>query len=205
MPPSAAPGGVWRDDCPGGRGQCLRIVRRASGLLRASWRRGVVVAPSVERWSSLDGHGVRHAAERRCGSPEPTQTTGPARTSADERKPRQHGAKTEAVRTARLSRSSLADDRRGRKSRYGESTLLLVDRDAAFWRSGGRRHTTFRRPSAGSRLTGAPSTLADCWRQETPTVRLGAARTVAEIGMHQYDSETILKKLDDLEASQRRR
>jgi hypothetical protein len=39
---------------------------------------------------------------------------------------------------------------------------------------------------------------------EPPAVRLGA-RTVADIGMHQYDAETILRKLDDLEASQRRR
>jgi hypothetical protein len=40
--------------------------------------------------------------------------------------------------------------------------------------------------------------------QEPPTVRLGAARTVAEIGMHQYDAETILRKLDEIEARQRR-
>jgi hypothetical protein len=37
-----------------------------------------------------------------------------------------------------------------------------------------------------------------------PAVRLGAARTVAEIGMHQYDAETILRKLDEIEARQRR-
>lgn len=36
-------------------------------------------------------------------------------------------------------------------------------------------------------------------RTVPPTVRLGAARTVAELGIHQYDAETILKKLDDLE------
>jgi len=28
---------------------------------------------------------------------------------------------------------------------------------------------------------------------------------VAEIGMHQYDAETLLRKLDDLETRQRRR
>ncbi len=38
-----------------------------------------------------------------------------------------------------------------------------------------------------------------------PNVRLGAARTVAEIGIHQYDAETILKKLDEIEAAQRQR
>ena len=36
-----------------------------------------------------------------------------------------------------------------------------------------------------------------------PNVRLGAARTVAELGIHQHDAEQILKKLDEIEASQR--
>ena len=36
-----------------------------------------------------------------------------------------------------------------------------------------------------------------------PHVRLGAARTVAELGIHQHDAETILKKLDEIEAAQR--
>ena len=35
-------------------------------------------------------------------------------------------------------------------------------------------------------------------------MRLGAARTVTEIGLHQYDAETIVKKLDEIEARQRR-
>ena len=43
--------------------------------------------------------------------------------------------------------------------------------------------------------------LAD---KEPPALRLGAARTVADIGLHQYDAETILKKLDEIEARQRR-
>ena len=51
----------------------------------------------------------------------------------------------------------------------------------------------------------AVETLADLLGDNKhPAVRLGAARTVAEIGMHQYDAETILRKLDELEASQRR-
>jgi hypothetical protein len=37
-----------------------------------------------------------------------------------------------------------------------------------------------------------------------PTVRLGAARTVAEFGMHQHDAETIVKRLDELERAVRR-
>jgi hypothetical protein len=52
----------------------------------------------------------------------------------------------------------------------------------------------------------AVETLADLLDAATqPAVRLGAARTAAEIGMHQYDGETILRKLDEIEASQRRR
>ena len=39
--------------------------------------------------------------------------------------------------------------------------------------------------------------------EKHPNVRLGAARTVAEIGIHQYDAETILKKLDEIETQQR--
>ena len=36
-----------------------------------------------------------------------------------------------------------------------------------------------------------------------PNVRLGAARTVAEIGIHQHDADTILQKLGEIETYQR--
>ena len=36
-----------------------------------------------------------------------------------------------------------------------------------------------------------------------PTVRLGAARTVAELSFHQYDEDTILRRLDEMEAHRR--
>jgi hypothetical protein len=36
-----------------------------------------------------------------------------------------------------------------------------------------------------------------------PSVRLGAARTVAELGIHRDDAETILRKLGEIEALQR--
>jgi hypothetical protein len=39
---------------------------------------------------------------------------------------------------------------------------------------------------------------------QPPTVRLGAARTVLEMGVHQYDAETIRKKLAEVEEFQRR-
>jgi hypothetical protein len=37
----------------------------------------------------------------------------------------------------------------------------------------------------------------------SPAVRLGAARTIAELGIHQHDGETILRKLDEIESYQR--
>ena len=40
--------------------------------------------------------------------------------------------------------------------------------------------------------------------KEPPAVRLGATRSVVEVGLYQHDAETILKKLDALEARQRR-
>lgn len=36
-----------------------------------------------------------------------------------------------------------------------------------------------------------------------PNVRLGAARTVVELGLHQHDTETILRKVEAIEALQR--
>ena len=82
-----------------------------------------------------------------------------------------------------------------------EDTAFQADYEAA-------RHATFqaalrRIPALTAR---AVDTLADLLGDAThPAVRLGAARTVAEIGMHQYDAETILKKLDNLEASHGRK
>jgi hypothetical protein len=37
-----------------------------------------------------------------------------------------------------------------------------------------------------------------------PSVRLGAARTVAELGIHRDDAETILRKPGEIEALQRK-
>jgi hypothetical protein len=50
----------------------------------------------------------------------------------------------------------------------------------------------------------AVDTLADLLNaRKHPAVRLGAARTVLELGMHQYDADVILRKLNQLEAAQR--
>ncbi len=37
-----------------------------------------------------------------------------------------------------------------------------------------------------------------------PNVRLSAARTVAELGIHQHDAETIMRKLDEIDEHQQR-
>ena len=68
-------------------------------------------------------------------------------------------------------------------------------------------------PTTGAALIEAPGltalavdTLEELLGEKKhPNVRLGAARTVAEIGIHQHDAETILKKLDEIEAAQRQR
>ena len=52
----------------------------------------------------------------------------------------------------------------------------------------------------------AVDTLEELLEDKThPNVRLGAARTVAEIGIHQHDADSIMKKLEELEAHQARR
>jgi hypothetical protein len=40
-------------------------------------------------------------------------------------------------------------------------------------------------------------------RSAPPSVRLGAARTVAELGIHRDDAETILRRLDEIEVLHR--
>jgi hypothetical protein len=56
-------------------------------------------------------------------------------------------------------------------------------------------------------LTGVTfDTLATLMRPGVPpSVRLGAARTVAELGLHQHDANTIMERLDEIEANLRQR
>jgi hypothetical protein len=122
-----------------------------------------------------------------------------------------HGAKPEAVReqaiVALLSEPSIG--KAAAACGLGEKTLRrwLTD-DAAFQAAyEAARRATFQ--AAISRIPAltvkAVDTLAALLAdKEPPAVRLGAARTVAELGQHQYDAETILKKLDEIEARQRR-
>ena len=51
----------------------------------------------------------------------------------------------------------------------------------------------------------AVDTLEDLLgEKDYSNVRMGAARTVAELGIHQHDADTILRKLNEIETSERR-
>ena len=52
--------------------------------------------------------------------------------------------------------------------------------------------------------TGAVETLEDLVNaRKHPSVRLGAARTIVELALHRHDSDTIMRKLSEVEAYQR--
>jgi hypothetical protein len=118
-----------------------------------------------------------------------------------------HGRKSAAVREqailALLSERTL--ERAAQRCGVGERTLrhwqtadtqFIADLDAA-------RAAMFQ---AGMRLIQmlvgqAVNTLEDLLdASKAPAVRLDAARTVAEIGMHQHDAEIIVRKLGEIEA-----
>ena len=121
-----------------------------------------------------------------------------------------HGAKSEAVRErailALLSEKTLgaAAD----KANIDERTLRRwLTEDATFKDEYDTARTaTFQ---AGiNRVQGlttkAANTLEDLLDAEKhPAVRLGAARTVVEIGMNRHDADTILRTLDEIEQRQR--
>jgi hypothetical protein len=132
--------------------------------------------------------------------------------TADDRKKRAgHGAKPAAVReqaiVALLSEPSIGQA--AARCKIGEKTLRrwLTD-DAAFQAEfAAARHAIFQAAIARipTLTITAVSTLADLLGDtHPPAVRLGAARTVAELGQHQYDGETIMRKLDEIEARQRK-
>ncbi len=122
-----------------------------------------------------------------------------------------HGMKTEAVRdravVAMLTEKSVGAA--ARRSGVGERTLRRwMTEDDAFKRElGEARRATFQAGmSRAQALTAkAIETLAALMgRQIPPNVRLGAVRTIVELGIHQNDAETILRRLDEIEAHQRR-
>ena len=123
-----------------------------------------------------------------------------------------HGAKSEAVRErailALLSEKTLcaAAD----KANIGERTLRRwLTEDATFKAEYGTARTaTF---EAGinrvqALMAKAVDTLEDLLSTDTAAaVRLGAARTMAEIALHQHDADTILRTLDEIEQRQQGR
>ena len=123
-----------------------------------------------------------------------------------------HGANAAAVREAAvvalLSAPSIVEA--AARVGMGESTLRRwLAEDATFQAEfAAARHATF--AAACARLPtlaiAAVSTLADLLDDKhPPAVRLGAARTVAELGQYQDDAEVIMRKLDAIEARQPRR
>lgn len=126
--------------------------------------------------------------------------------------PKGHGAKLDAVREsailALLTEKSitLAAERCGVSERtlrrwLSEDAEFKAEHDAA-------RKATYQAGIARIQaLTGrGVETLEELLdAKKFPAVRLGAARTVVELGIHQHDTETIMRKLEDIEAAQRGR
>ena len=133
------------------------------------------------------------------------------RTSADARSSGRAGAKSDAVRErailALLSEKTLGAA--AGKCGVNEKTLRRwLAGDEAFKKAYTEaRQATF---EAGmGRIQALTVRAVETFEEllddkKHPNVRLGAARTVAEIGIHQHDAETILRKLEEIEAAQQR-
>ena len=133
-------------------------------------------------------------------------------TPAGTREKRGHGAKSDAVReraiVALLSERTIG--KAAAMAGVNERTLRhWLSEDEAFQvEYAAARQATFRAGINRAQVltVKAIDTLDELLDEKKhPHVRLGAARTVAELGLHQHDAETILKKLDEIEAAQRQR
>ena len=152
------------------------------------------------------GEEADHARERRR---EPA--TAEHQKPADARSKRGHGAKSQATREravlALLSEKTITDA--AKKAGVDESTLRRwLSQDEAFQAEyAAARNAAYQAGiHRAQALTGrAMDTLEELLDAKiNANVRLGAARTVAEIGIHQHDAEAILQKLDEIESDQRR-
>lgn len=123
-----------------------------------------------------------------------------------------HGAKPDAVREravlALLSERTVADA--ARRCGVGERTLRRWLSDDVTFKDqyDSARAATFQfgLDRIQALMGRAVDTLQDLLSaKKFPSVRLGAARTIAEIAIHQRDAETILKRLDEIERAQRER
>lgn len=130
---------------------------------------------------------------------------------ADTCSKRGHGAKSAATREravlALLCEKTVTDA--AKKAGIDESTLRrwLADDGAFKVDYAAARQVAFevgmsRIEALAGKAVDALDDLLDA--KNYPNVRLGAARTVAELAIHQHDAATILKKLGEIEAGQRR-
>jgi hypothetical protein len=138
------------------------------------------------------------------------EANGRPQTAAGGRDSAGHGAKSAAAREravlALLSESTIA--KAAAKCHVGDRTLRRwMSEDETFKRelAEARRLTFEAGMNRVEALTAqAIETLAELMsRRMPPNVRLGAARTVAELGLHQHDAEAILRRLDEIEEHQR--
>ncbi len=152
----------------------------------------------------------KETAGRSTPRPRRTRTNRNPQKPAETRNLVGHGAKSAAVRErailALLSEKTIT--KAAEKIGVDDSTLRrwLADDEAFQTAYASARHATFQvGMSRVQALTGrAVDTLEDLLGQkDSPSVRLGAARTVVEVGIHQHDAEHILNKLDEIEGSQR--
>jgi hypothetical protein len=126
------------------------------------------------------------------------------------RRPAGHGAKSKAVREAAvlalLSERSItaAAERCG----VNESTLRkwLAEPEFKAEHAAARRaifEVSINRIQAlNAKAVDTLEALLDV--ADAPSVRLGAAKTIVEIGIHQHDADTIMRKLDEIEQWQQR-
>ena len=130
--------------------------------------------------------------------------------SADVRETAGHGAKSQAIRDkailALLSEKSIA--KAAAKCGLSERTLhRWLTSDAAFQAQYAEaRRATFEAGMSRvqSLMVKAIETLEELLDEtEHPNVRLGAARTLAEIGIHEHDADVIVQKLEQIEEHQR--
>ena len=121
-----------------------------------------------------------------------------------------HGAKSESVRErailALLAATSVSAA--ARRCSVHEKTLRrwMVDDEEFKAALAAAQRVSFEAGMNRLQMLGvdAVNTLAALMRPDTPpTVRLGAARTVVELGLHQRDANVLLAKLAELEAWQR--
>jgi hypothetical protein len=121
-----------------------------------------------------------------------------------------HGAKSEAVREqailALLSERTIT--RAAELCGTGERTLRRWLTDDAVFKQEYEAARAAMFEAGMSRiqvLAGrAVETLEDLLgAKEHPGVRLGAARTVAELAVHRHDADTIMRRLNEIERAQR--